>query len=107
MAPNSSLSLRCQIIHEIVVGDEIIKYASFLRMITLFSSDLHAVPLTKLPTMVVIIQLWTSQSLTRITHDNNYAALCKVVYRGLAVGVLKISARTDATMVINACNHRQ
>ena len=80
------------------------KYTFFIRM-----GDLHAVPITNIThSACYTVEVGISAGdLTGITLDNNHTA-----YKHISAGdrlcvCQKLPARNNATIVINACNHRQ
>ena len=55
-----------------------------------------------------IVEMGVSASdLTRIKLDNNRTAYMHICLQGIGCVCQKLPAGNDATIVINACNHRQ
>ena len=81
------------------------KYTFFIRM-----GDLHAMPITNIThSACYTVEMGVrAGGLTRITLDNNHTAYMHICLQGIGcVCVSKLPARNNATIVINACNHRQ
>ena len=72
-------------------------------------SDLHAMPITNITHSVCYtVEMGVSvRDLTRITLDNNHSAYKHIYMQGIDCVCQKLPARNNATIVINACNHRQ
>ena len=72
-------------------------------------SDLHAMPITNITRSAcyTVEMREIAKYLTRITFDNNHTAYMHSCLRGIGCVCHKLPAGKDATIVINACNHRQ
>ena len=77
------------------------KYTFFIRM-----SDLHAMHITNIThrACYTVEMAVSAGDLTRITLDNNHTAYKQGI--GRVCVCQKLPARNNATIVINACNHR-
>ena len=80
------------------------KYTFFIRM-----GDLHAMLITNIThSAYYTVEMGVSAGyLTRITLDSNHTADKHICLQGIGCVSQKLPARNSATIVINACNHRQ